>query len=245
MPRPLSQLVYARIQEGHGSPRIITLHGYNQFAADVKDYALAACPNARITGLEAYKGVYIGRTIVGYTWFVGPVHQPSPVSFGDALAEIERFLWDEIDRQGEGPAELPFLLGVEQGAIMALAAAAAVPDLLSGVIAVRGCFPVVPGWSPPLVPLENLPILLAGDLEGIPEPSRVVHGAMLAATLERWGAVVERVAAPGAAIPATVMSDWLKRQVIRYRGGQSGSGSPHQRHGAGGGDAPRLDTAPA
>jgi predicted esterase len=228
VPRPLSQLVYARIQEGKGSPRIITLHAHNQFGASVKDYALAACPSARIIGLESYKGVYVGRMVVGYTWFVGPVTRPSPVSFGDALAEIERFLWDEVDRQGKNRAELPFLLGVEQGAIMALAAAAAVPDLLSGVIAVRGCFPMVPGWSPPLVPLDGLPVLLAGDMPEARESDIVLRGDNLAATLERWGAVVTRADAPPGTIPASAMSGWLQQQAIRYRlsDAASGGGQP-------------------
>src|SRR5690606_6325905 len=124
MNRPLSQLIYARIQDTPSSPRIVTLHKHNQYAADVKDYAFAASPNARIIGLESYKGVFVGKEIVGYTWFIGPQQAPSPIFFGDALAEIERFLWDEIDRQETASAELPFLIGVEQGAIMALAAAA-------------------------------------------------------------------------------------------------------------------------
>ena len=159
MKRPLSQMVYNRIQEGTGSPRIITLHKHKQFGGDVKEYAVAAAPKGRIIGLESYKGVYVGRSIVGYTWFVGPFDRPSPLFFGDALAEIERFLWDEVDRQQGTEAELPFLLGVQQGAIMALAAAAAVPDLVSGVIAVDARLPIVPGWEPPLAPLDGLPIL--------------------------------------------------------------------------------------
>ena len=69
----------------------------------------------RIIDLQSYKGVYVGRDIVGYTWYIGPLARPSPIYFGDGLAEIEWFLWDEIDRQSPGPAELPFLIGVEQG----------------------------------------------------------------------------------------------------------------------------------
>ncbi|HEY8446140.1 MAG TPA: hypothetical protein VIL01_03465 [Thermomicrobiales bacterium] len=217
MHRPLSQLIYARIQEGQGSPRIITLHNDNQFAPDVKEYGLAAAPTGRIIGLESFKGVYQGRKIIGYTWFIGPMDQPSPISFGDTLSEIERFLWDEIDRQGGGPdAELPFLIGVEQGAIMALAAAAAVPDLLSGVIAVRGFLPVVPGWSPPLAPLAKLPILLAGEPVGIKGGERVLIGDRLVATLEEWGGVVERADAPPGTVPGEAMANWIKRQTIRY-----------------------------
>lgn len=218
MPRPLSQLVYTRIQEGTGSPRVITLHRHNQRGGDVADYGRAASPHGRVIGLESSKGVFVGREIVGYTWFVGPPHQPSPLFFGDALAEIERFLWDEVDRQGGPEAELPVLLGVEQGAIMALAAAAAVPDLLSGVIAVDGFLPIVPGWQPPLVPLDGLPILLIDGRDTVDHPDRVLSGDQLAATLARWGAsVTRRDAVADGGRPDCDMATWLSEQPLRRR----------------------------
>lgn len=216
MNRPLSQLIYTRVQEGTGSPHIITLHKYNQYGRDVKGYALAADPNAHIIGLESYKGVFVGRSIVGYTWFIGPQTRPSPIYFGDALAEIERFLWDEIDRQEPATAELPFLIGVEQGAIMAIAAAAAVPDLISGVIAIDGTLPIVPGWSPPLAPLDGLPILLFDPLSGDPAPDGVLAGTALAQTLAEWGAVVTQRKLPRETVPGDEMATWLAKQPIRF-----------------------------
>jgi pimeloyl-ACP methyl ester carboxylesterase len=217
MARPLSQLVYTRIQDGSGSPRIITLHQHNHRGGDVREYGIAASPTARIIGLESYKGVYIGRDIVGYTWFIGPMTRPSPIYFGDALAEIERFLWDEIDRQGPGNAELPFLIGVEQGAIMALAAAAAVPDLISGVIAIDGTLPIVPGWTPPLVPLDDLPILLIDPPTPPVSTDGVLAGEALASTLAGWGATVTRRTAPADTLPAASMSAWIAAQPVRHR----------------------------
>ncbi len=164
MQRPLSQLVYAPVQTGNGTPTIITLHRHDAFADEMRDIGMAMNPSGRVLGLQSGKGVYVGRDITGYTWFLGPLDQPSPIHFGDALAEIERFLWDEIDRSSASEPELPFLVGDEQGAIMALAAAAAVPDLLSGVVAINGALPVVPGWEPPLAPLDGLPILLVNPV---------------------------------------------------------------------------------
>lgn len=216
MKRPLSQLIYAPVQEGEGSPRVITLHKHNQRARDVSEYGLAAAPAGKVTGLESYKGVFIGWTIVGYTWFIGPFDKPSPLFFGDALAEIERFLWDEIDRQDTDEPELPFLIGVEQGAIMALASAAAVPDLLSGAIAIGGTLPVVPGWSPPLAPLDDLPILLI-DPPNADAPEGVLSGEKLATTLEDWGAVVTRRESSPEQIPAKEMSEWVGGQTPRHR----------------------------
>lgn len=217
MARSLSQLIHTLVQEGDGSPRIITLHRHNQFARDVADYGLAASPAGRIVALQSYKGVYVGRGIVGYTWFIGPFDRPAPVFFGDALAEIERFLWDEIDRQASEAAELPFLVGVEQGAIMALAAAAAVPDLLSGVIAIDGFFPIVPGWSPPLMPLAGLPVLLI-DSPNAPKPGpRVMAGDRLVEVLEEWGAEVTARDAESGVIPEAAMSDWMRARTPRRR----------------------------
>ncbi|CAN5328496.1 hypothetical protein BH09CHL1_BH09CHL1_24700 [soil metagenome] len=198
---PLSQLVYARIQEGAGSPRIITLHKHFQLGADVAEYALAASPDARIIGLESSKGIYVEQVIRGYTWFLGPLDRPAPFFFGDALAEIERFLWDEVDRQSGDQVELPFLLGVEQGAIMALAAAAAVPNLLSGVIAIDASFPTVPGWDPPLAPLNGLPILLAESSQ---------NSDQIAEEFQDWGGEVSIAAESGDEI-----RDWLTKQPVR------------------------------
>lgn len=215
--RPLSQLIHARIQEGSGSPRLITLHKHNQFGEDVKEFALAAAPDARIIGLESYKGVFVGKQIVGYTWYVGPLDRPAPLFYGDALAEIERFLWDEVDRQAPAAPELPFLLGVEQGAIMALGTAAAVPDLLSGVIAIDGSFPLVPGWNPPLAPLDGLPILLVDPRDAPTPRPEVLAGQPLVDTLTAWGSRVTRIAVTDPAVPAPAMQEWLASQPVRTK----------------------------
>lgn len=216
MSRPLSQLIYSRIQDVPASPRVITLHRYNQFAPDVQAYGLAAAPNGRVIGLESFKGVFVARDIVGYTWYLGPELQPSPIFFGENLSEIERFLWDEIDRQQTETAELPFLVGVGQGGIMALAAAAAVPDLLSGVIAIEACLPIVGGWEPPLAPLDGLPILLIDTPEPI-EANGVISGENLRDTLATWGGTVSRELAPAGEVPAKLLTGWTAAQPIRYR----------------------------
>lgn len=216
MSRPLSQLIYTRIQDIPAAPRIITLHRHNQFAPDVQEYGLAAAPNGRVIGLESFKGLFVAREIVGYTWYLGPELQPSPIFFGENLAEIERFLWDEIDRQQTDTAELPFLVGVGQGGIMALAAAAAVPDLLSGVIAIEACLPVVGGWSPPLAPLDGLPVLIV-DPPQVPEGDSIISGQALADTFTAWGGTVTREIAPAGEVPTELLGRWTAEQPIRYR----------------------------
>ncbi len=224
MSRPLSHLVAAHIRDGTGGPRLITLHDHDRFAAGTGDLALAVAPDATVIGLESSKGVFVGKRITGYTWFVGPLDRPSPISFGDALVEIERFLWDEIDRQQAmgGPVERPFLLGTGQGAIMAIAAAAAIPDLLSGVVAIDGALPVVAGWEPPLVPLAGLPVLLVDPLApDQPEPVRrrpgdaeVLRGDRLAAVLGDWGGVIDRRTVGDDEVQPAV-SAWLRGHPTR------------------------------
>ena len=206
MQRPLSQLVYAPVQTGDGTPTIITLHRHDAFAEEMRDLGVAVNPAGRVLGLQSGKGVYVGRDITGYTWFLGPLDQPSPIHFGDALAEIERFLWDEIDRSSYAEPELPFLVGDEQGATMALAVAAAVPDLLSGVVAINGSLPVVPGWDPPLAPLDGLPILLINPTPGGDAP---------AATFTGWGGIVTTLNGESGRLPTRQFAEWISRQTPR------------------------------
>ncbi|CAN5328807.1 hypothetical protein BH09CHL1_BH09CHL1_24720 [soil metagenome] len=210
MDRPLSQLIRFPFNAGTGSPTVITLHRYNTYAGSTRELGLAVNPEGRTFGVQAAKGVYLGREIVGYSWFVGPLEQLSPVHFGDSMQDLERFLWDEIDRQEEDTAQLPFLLGVEQGAAMALAMAAAVPDLLSGVIAVDATFPIVQGWEPPLAPLNSLPILLARNPVRTAYPDHVLTGDRIAELFTTWGGVISRTIEAG-----DELSAWLSRQPIR------------------------------
>ena len=182
-------------------------------------YAWAAAPNGRLLGLESYKGVFAGKEITGYTWYVGPLTSPPPVYYGDALMELERFLWDEVERQKGQEAELPFLLGVEQGAVMALAIALAVPDLLSGVIAIEGRYPIVRGWEPPLAPMNRLPILLVDPPGGVePAPNMLIEHDLVE-QLNTWDACATHQFAPDSEIPATILSRWIAAQEIRKKPG--------------------------
>ncbi len=213
MPRPLSQLIYSNIQAGTGTPLVITLHDHNQFGPDVAAWGKTATPDGRVIALESYKGVFVMRDIVGYTWFLGPNTAPSPSFFGDSLQEIERFLWDVIDRSGETEPELPYLVGIGQGGIMAIAAALAVPDLLSGVIAIDAFLPVVGGWDPPLAPVNNLPILLINPVET--GKLRVLEGDSLVSQLSEWGARVDTHPAIEDPADTQVLAKWIEANETR------------------------------
>ena len=222
--RPLSALRYDRIQETGASPRLITVHDHNQKGDALSGLARAVAPGAHIIGLESYKGVYIGREITGFTWYPGPIDHPPPVFFGDSLIEIEKFLLDELDRQGGEQPERPFLLGVRQGAVMALAAGLVAPDALSGIIAIEAMLPTVAGWSPPLAPLDSLPVLIVGDYTLARPRADVLCGPALAEQLTSWGATVSYQASePGTDASSSIQS-WLLAQSPRF-GGPEENGS--------------------
>lgn len=216
--RPLSALRYERIQTTGGSPRLITLHDHDQMGNAPADLTRSLAPDAHIIGLESFKGVYVGREITGFTWYPGPIDEPPPVFFGDSLIEIEKFLLDELDRQSTETPERPFLLGVRQGALMALAAALVAPDALSGIIAIEGLLPNVSGWSPPLAPLDRLPILLAGVHPVALQRAEVPAGAGLAELLTSWGATVTSCGFDPVTGDAREIASWLRKQAPRFGG---------------------------
>lgn len=216
--RPLSNLRYERIQDGSGSPRIITLHDHNETGQAHAESVRAVAPAARIVGLESYKGVYVGREITGFTWYPGPAEQPPPIFFGDSLIEIEKFLLDELDRQETAEPERPFLFGIRQGGVMALAAGLAAPDTLSGIIALDAMLPTVPGWNPPLAPLDGLPILLVGEHPAAQRRADVLSGDALASRLEAWGATVSVAPATLEGERDDAMVQWLAQHPPRYGG---------------------------
>jgi predicted esterase len=206
MQRRLSQFVHNRFRRSDSDTYLLTLHRYNTFTESTRDEALETFPNAAITGIQASKGVYLGRTITGYQWYVGPLAAPSPVHYGDAIAELERFLWDELDMQHDSTPRRPFLAGWEQGAVMALAMAAATPQLLSGVIAYEALFPAVSGWEPPLAPLDGLPLLLINPTYDANE---------LRLLFESWGAHVTVMQTENQLEARSAANAWLMSQPVR------------------------------
>jgi hypothetical protein len=100
---------------------------------------------------------------------------------------------------------------------MAIAAALAVPDLLSGVIAIEGRYPVVPGWEPPLAPMDGLPVLLVDPPGGIAPAPGMLTGDDLVRQLNGWSAAASRVFAADTARLPSVLAPWVAAQEIRIR----------------------------
>jgi hypothetical protein len=103
---------------------------------------------------------------------------------------------------------------------MALAAALAAPDTLSGIIALAAMLPPVAGWSPPLASLEALPVLIAGAHPLAQRRIGVLCGESLADRLRQWGA--DPIVLPDLPEPerTAAIAGWLARQRPRYGGPQ-------------------------
>jgi len=98
------------------------------------------------------------RAYGGFRWFArDDAGHPEPASFGDSLWQLEQ-LARELHERGAAPV---YLVGYRDGATLALGAALAFPELLSGVIAIDGARPEIPGWSerhaiPADLPVEEI-----------------------------------------------------------------------------------------
>jgi predicted esterase len=126
---------------------------------------------------------------------------------------VEQFTLDVVDAAGL-PAPGPVLVGVGQGAVLALAAAKVLPDYLGGVIAVDGYLPRIPGLELPIDDLSGLPVLMINN-SGSPT-ARL--GAESAARMAREGARVEtdwgiETSDLGERRLTDVVAEWSSREI--------------------------------
>lgn len=214
---PYSQLVYRDHRPDRSPARatVIALHGNHGSLKDLMPLTNQLRSDLRIFAPEAARGVYRMREVVGHTWYGGwQVERPEPASFGDSLAQLERFIHDVRGRTDEGePA--PFLLGYDQGAVLALALATVVPDLIAGVMAVCGSLPSFADPTLLPVPEMTLPILLIADPADADLPADAIDRT--AAQLEERGAQVTTTRLPDACdfglTVAEPLNDWLETQL--------------------------------
>jgi predicted esterase len=204
-----SQLVYRAVapDQGPEEATVIALHGRNGTLDDLVPLASSLGPAVGVFAPEAARGVYDGLELVSHTWFgLRADGEPEPASFGDSLFQLEQFVYDVVDR-ADGQGRLPFVLGYDYGAVLALAAATVIPDFLAGVMAVGGHLPTIPGWDSPVERADGLAVLLVGDAADRDSARRLrqrgaevttveVDGAHLlgdevAATLRQWLSAVQ------------------------------------------------------
>ena len=208
--RPHSQLAFRDLPaiSGQAAATVVALHGRDGGLDDLIPLAAALGPDVRIVAPGAARGVYRGVDVVAHTWYGGRLDRPEPASFGDSLAQLERFVHDVRGRAAEDEPALPWLLGHDQGAVLAISLAAIAPDLVAGVMAVRGCLPVFTDHNL-LVPVpSDLPVLLVGDRDEDSPPAAAVE--VTAARLAHMGARVTTAWVDGARALGPAVADQLR-----------------------------------
>jgi predicted esterase len=212
---PRSQLTFLPVPAARQPVRatIIPLQGKELQQDDLVKLGRSLGSDIELFVPEAPRVTYFGRAFVSRYWFIGDPGFPEPASFGDTLYQVEQFVYDVVDRV-ENEDRLPFLLGCEQGAVLALAAAEFVPERLAGIMAVCGYLPDIAGWDPPATELNGLPILLVNEAD-----EQTLPLDLLEATRERLvrkGATVETVTVEDAktlgAEVEEVLATWLRTQ---------------------------------
>jgi len=145
---------------------VLALHGYGGDCGQLEE--LCNVLRVPIAGVlpQAWRSLNAHGFAVsdqpGQSWFFSyGDDRPEPATFGDSLLELEQLVHELL---GHHAAERPlFLIGYDQGAVLALTLAQVIPDSLAGVVAICGYIPRIRGWSPPISDLQNLPVLLIDD----------------------------------------------------------------------------------
>jgi phospholipase/carboxylesterase len=191
---------------------VIVLPGQKGHVEDLIAFARALGADVSLYVAEAPRVLYYGRASVSRYWFIGEPGRPDPATFGDTLYQVEQFVYDVADRTG-GEGTRPFLLGYEQGAVLALAATEVIPERLVGVVALGGYVPEIEGWEPPARELDGLPILLVDDTSDETIPAGLLERTR--ERLTREGASVEALAiAEGSTLGPRIedaVEEWLRK----------------------------------
>lgn len=176
-----SVLVYRKENAGKGIANltVITLHGYGATSDQLLPLAQKLGNEVCILAPEGPQPVvpHLGTVTEGQLWFTTQgAGSPEPTLFGDSLYQVEQFLLDVVEEQNHWEnADSPiYLLGFDQGGVLALSLACIWPELLGGVIAIQGYLPEIPGWTLPDMKANGLPALLVHDPEDNEFPEELV-----------------------------------------------------------------------
>jgi phospholipase/carboxylesterase len=188
---PHSSLVYRDLPVSGARTRatVIALHGGHGNLDDVIPFARALGSDLRVVAPEAARGVYNFRTMVAHNWYGwSQIYRPELASFGDSLAQLERFVHDVRERTSPADPPAPWLLGFDQGAVLALSLALMTPDLIAGAAAICGGLPT---FSDPSL-IDGVPFDLPLLLVGAPDDPALPPGEIEAAAsrLSEMGARV-------------------------------------------------------
>jgi phospholipase/carboxylesterase len=194
--------------------RIIALHGGAGRLDDLVPLARSISPFFEVIAVEAPRRVHYAE-LTAYTWYYAqePNH-PEPVTFGDGLFQLEQLVY-EISETDQDKREPLYLLGFDQGAVLALAIAMVVPDYLDGVIAICGCLPEITGWPLPDRALDSLPVQLVYDPEDVELPAALVELAETELTKRGGAPVLSAVSGARNLVPTgfEAVRNWMRTRT--------------------------------
>ena len=223
-----SMLIYQELPAAESVATVIGLHGDAGDVDQLLPLAGRLGPACQLIAPQAARPTnpatqgYVENQ--GYLWFfIQEIGHPEPATFGESLWLLDRFICDVRERQGN---DRPlFVVGYEQGAVLAATLAMVVPELLAGVVAISGYVPDIPGWSAPVDDLQGLPVLLVHDPADPALPLELVERT--AAGLTARKAAVETRAIAGAGrdplAAADLTRDWIAGQLARRQASASAS----------------------
>jgi predicted esterase len=145
---------------------LLALHGHGGGVEQLQPLCSAVDQNLSVVLPLAWRTLHLHGMVEpedpGHSWFFNFADgSPEPATFGDCLMELESLVYDI---RAQYSASVPiFVIGIDQGAVLALGLCGVVPDYLAGVAAIGGYLPKIKGWTPPYEDFANLPALLILD----------------------------------------------------------------------------------
>lgn len=139
----------------------------------------------------------------GFSWYLGDkIAEPEPASFGDVLEQLDRLLNEH--------GRTCVLLGVGQGAVLAITMALYRPKGLVGVYAVNGLLAQISGWDRPMENWGGIEFVLT---ETLPDQASALNEAI---------AVRGGRCASTTGLPPSEATNWLKSRAVTSRKKQDG-----------------------
>ena len=217
---PQSMLIYQELPAAQSVATVIGLHAEAGDVDQLLPLAGRLGPACQLIAPQAARPTnpatqgYVENQ--GYLWFfIQEIGHPEPATFGESLWLLDRFICDVRERQGN---DRPlFVVGYEQGAVLAATLAMVVPELLAGVVAISGYVPDIPGWSAPVDDLQGLPVLLVHDPADPALPLELVERTAAGLTARKAAVEMRDIAGAGRdpLAAADLTRDWIAGQLAR------------------------------
>jgi predicted esterase len=128
----------------------------------------------------------------GYSWFFAhDIGRPEPATFGDCLWQFEQFIFDVLEHHGR--ATPIFVVGIDQGALLALTLGSMIPQYLGGAVAINGILPEMRNCSVFSHDMLRMPVLIVRDPLGPPELRERINRSASDLTFRNASVVIEEI----------------------------------------------------